>query len=51
MSLLAKLLQKNNSVLEKLAPKLRTLAGSVAGVAENFADGVNNVYEDYTYAK
>jgi hypothetical protein len=48
---LAKLLQKYSPILDEVAPGLGTLVGSVAGIGETIADGVNNVYENYTRAK
>jgi hypothetical protein len=48
---LARLLKKYSPILDEVAPGLGMLVGSAAGIGENIADGVNNVYEDYNRAK
>jgi hypothetical protein len=48
---LAKLLQKYSPTIDQIVPGLGTLVGSVAGIGETIADGVNNVYTDYNRAK
>jgi hypothetical protein len=49
---LAELLQKYSPILDTFfVPGLGSLVGTVGGIGENMADGVNNVYEDRKIAK
>jgi hypothetical protein len=48
---LAKLPQKYSPVLDTVMPGMGELVGSVAGIGESVADGINNVYEDRKIAK
>jgi hypothetical protein len=48
---LAKLLQKYSPTIDQIVPGLGTLVGSVVGIGENIADGINSVYNDYNRAK
>jgi hypothetical protein len=43
--------KKYSPFLDNVAPGLGTLVGSAASLADSVADGVNNVYDDYTEAK
>jgi hypothetical protein len=38
-------------LLSKFVPGLGETVGAISGVGENIADGINNVYEDYTESK
>jgi hypothetical protein len=48
---LIKLIQQYAPFLDKIVPGLGVSVGSVAGIADNVADGINNVYEDYDVAQ
>jgi phage-related protein len=45
------IVQQYAPILDKFVPGVGTLVKSVAQVGDGIADGVNNVYEDYTSAK
>jgi hypothetical protein len=43
--------QQYAPILDKFAPGVGALVGSVAALGDDITDGVNNVYEDYSEAK
>jgi hypothetical protein len=48
---LLNVVQQYTPLLSKFVPGLSKTVGAISEVGENIADGINNVYEDYTYAK
>jgi hypothetical protein len=48
---LLNVIQQYAQILSKFIPGLDETVGAISEVGENIADGINNVYEDYTDAK
>jgi hypothetical protein len=48
---LLNVIQKYAPLLSKFVPGLEETVGAISEVGENIADGINNVYEDYTDTK
>ena len=48
---LLNVIQTYAPLLSKFVPGLGETVEAISGVGENIADGINNVYEDYTESK